>query len=126
DDALGFADRTDDQEAQRPCGGVVARGLLMEVIAHQIASPVTGTRPDWYATTTSWARLRVWSFTIARLTCVRAVAGLTTSCSAISRLVSPSATSAITSRSRAVSSASCAGLGRSRSGWELSSASTRR
>jgi len=35
--------------------------------------------PDWYAKTTSCARSRAWSFTIARLTCVRAVAGLTTS-----------------------------------------------
>ncbi len=39
------------------------------------------TRPDWYANTTSCARSRACSLTIARLTWVRAVAGLTTSSS---------------------------------------------
>src|SRR5205823_1065034 len=36
------------------------------------------TRPDSYAITTSWARSRARSLPIARLTCVFAVAGLTT------------------------------------------------
>ena len=57
--------------------------------------------------TTSWARSRARSLIIARLTWVRAVAGLTTSRSAISSLLRPSPISASTSRSRSVSSESC-------------------
>src|ERR1019366_1443155 len=49
------------------------------------------TRPLWYAMTTSWARSRAPSFTMARLTCVLAVAGLSTRWAAISSLDSPAA-----------------------------------
>src|SRR5690606_25499119 len=62
------------------------------------------TRPDWWANTTSCARSRAPSLIIARLTWVRAVAGLSTSSEAISSLDRPRPTSATTSRSRAVRS----------------------
>jgi hypothetical protein len=51
---------------------------------------------------------------MARLTCVLAVSGLTTSRSAISSLVSPSATSPMTSRSRSVRASSAGSGGASR------------
>src|SRR6266536_219529 len=52
--------------------------------------------------TTSCARSRAPSLVMARLMCVLAVSGLTTSLSAISSLDSPAATSETTSRSRSV------------------------
>ncbi len=69
------------------------------------------------ARTTSCARSRTPSLVIARLTWVRTVAGLMYSFPAISSLVRPSATSAITSRSRwVIASSSAAGCG-SLAGW---------
>src|SRR6266545_3076240 len=57
--------------------------------AGQVSSGVA--RPDWKATTTSWARSFACSLLMARLTWVRAVAGLITSRSAIASLDNPSA-----------------------------------
>ena len=77
--------------------------------------------PDSIANTTSWARSRAPSLTIARLTWVRTVAGLTTSAAAISSLDSPVPTQATISRSRSVSSASrgCGSCGAAGSGREV-------
>ena len=66
-----------------------------------------GVSPDSIAKTTSWARSRACSFTMARDTWVRTVSGLTTRTSAISWLDRPLATQATTSRSRSVSWSSC-------------------
>jgi hypothetical protein len=57
-------------------------------------SALGGSKPLWIANTTSCARSRAWSLTIARETCVRTVSGLTTSLSAISWLDIPVATQA--------------------------------
>ena len=87
----------------------------------------TGVRgPDWYAKTTSWARSRAWSLTIARLTWVRAVAGLRTSSPAISSLVRPCATRATTSRSRSVSTSIVGGASSGRTGRAANSSISRR
>src|SRR5215204_2975093 len=63
-------------------------------------------RPDSMPKTTSWARSRAPSLSMARLTWVRTVAGLITSSSAISSFDRPVATQATISRSRSVSSPS--------------------
>src|SRR4051794_17466976 len=57
------------------------------------------TNPDSYASVTSWARLSSPTFASTRLTWVLAVAGLMNSRAASWSLVSPAATSDITSRS---------------------------
>ena len=57
-----------------------------------VRAAAAGPTPDSIAKTTSWARSRACSFTIARETWVRTVSGLTTSASAISWLDRPVAT----------------------------------
>ena len=81
--------------ARRPARDGAARGRLLDGSA--------AVSPDSIAKTTSWARSRACSFTMARETWVRTVSGLTTSTSAISWLDRPVATHATTSRSRSVS-----------------------
>src|SRR5829696_9090391 len=68
--------------------------------------PPSTCSPDSMPKTTSWARSRAPSFSMARLTCVRTVAGLSTRVSAISSLDRPVATQATISRSRSVRSPS--------------------
>src|SRR5574341_1691905 len=113
-------ERADEHAAASICAGVTADGLDAAARARRRRRTPGGscvysggrTRPLWYAITTSCARSRAPSFTIARLTWVLAVAALTTSVWAISWLLSPPATSAITSRSRSVSSRSASGRAR--------------
>ena len=81
--------------ARRPARDGAARGRLLV--------PWRRSSPDSIANTTSWARSRACSFTMARETWVRTVSGLTTRTSAISWLDRPVATQATTSRSRSVS-----------------------
>lgn len=81
--------------------------------------------PDSYAMTTNCVRSRAPSFKRIRLTWVRAVAGLMNNRSPISALVSPSATSSITSCSRSVSSLICVVCGGGLV-WATNSATSRR
>src|SRR5258706_6574754 len=76
---------------------------LLDGVGRILQSGSGSVSPDWTAKTTSWARSRALSLTIARLTWVRTVAGLSTSSAAISSLERPVATQATISRSRSVS-----------------------
>src|SRR5213078_2314115 len=104
---LGHAvDARDPAAADRPPGAdTVGTGLLRPATPRGVGGRV---RPG---------RSRTLSLFIARLTCVFAVSGLTTSFSAISALDRPAATSRTTSRSRSVS--------RSASGLRAAAGATR-